>query len=60
MKSVSCKDVGADCNFVAKAETEPELMKILEKHAREKHDMKEIPADMRKKIKSHIREVAVR
>jgi predicted small metal-binding protein len=60
MKSVSCKDVGVDCNFTAKAESETQLMQILEKHAREKHNMKEISADMRKKIKVHIKEVAVR
>lgn len=56
MKTVSCKDVGVDCGFTAKAETEPELMKILEKHAREKHNMKELSADMKKKIKTRIKD----
>jgi len=57
MKKVSCKDIGVDCDFTAKAEDEPELMKILEKHAREKHKMKEISADMKKKVKAHIKNV---
>jgi len=58
MKTVSCKDVGVDCTFTAKAETEPELMKILEKHAREKHKMNEITPDMKKKVKAHIKNIA--
>lgn len=57
---MSCKDVGVDCSFTVKADSESELKKTLENHAREKHNMKEISADMKKKIKSHIKEVASR
>jgi len=55
MKTVSCKDVGVDCSFTAKAESEPELMKILAKHAKEKHNMSTIPSDVMKKIKMNIK-----
>jgi len=57
MKTLSCKDVGLDCNYTAKAESEPELMKMVEKHAREKHKMKDISPDMKKKIKMQIKDV---
>lgn len=55
MKTVSCKDVGVDCSFTAKAESEPELMKILQKHAKEKHNMASISPDVMKKIKASIK-----
>ena len=55
MKMISCKDVGVKCDFTAKAETEAELMKTLAKHAKEKHGMKEIPADIQKKVKQNMK-----
>jgi predicted small metal-binding protein len=36
-KSISCADVGADCNWSATAETEEELMKKVAEHAKEEH-----------------------
>jgi len=56
-KAVSCRDVGADCDFEARADTEEELMRKLAQHAREGHNMHEIPQELRDKIKAHIREV---
>jgi predicted small metal-binding protein len=37
-KSLSCADVGADCNWSATAETEEELMKKVAEHAKEAHE----------------------
>lgn len=61
MKMLSCKDMGMDDNFVAKGETEDEVMMKMEKHAKEAHadmmsgmsdeEMKKMKGDMRMKIK---------
>lgn len=37
MKKVSCQDMGKDCDFVAMAETEDELVRELKTHAQEAH-----------------------
>jgi predicted small metal-binding protein len=41
-KSLSCADVGADCNWSATAETEEELMKKVAEHAKEQHEGMEV------------------
>lgn len=56
MPSYRCRDVGIDCRFEAAADTEEELMRIIEEHAGKAHDMKTIPPDVMKKIKKAIRE----
>ena len=35
--TVACKDTGTACDFVARAETEEELMAQIAKHAKEVH-----------------------
>jgi predicted small metal-binding protein len=35
--TVACKDTGIECDFMAKAETEEELMTQLVKHGKEVH-----------------------
>ncbi len=42
---VNCRDVGADCDFEARADTEEELFKILTEHAKSGHGMEEIPPE---------------
>jgi predicted small metal-binding protein len=56
-KSIKCLDVGVDCDFEAKAETEPELMKKIAEHARTAHGITEIPKDVLQKVKAAIRDV---
>lgn len=34
-----CRDVGVECNNVAKAETAEELVPLVADHARKKHDV---------------------
>jgi predicted small metal-binding protein len=53
--SLSCKDVGANCSFVAKAETEEELLKKVAQHAKEAHGMTSIDAATLAKVKSAIK-----
>jgi predicted small metal-binding protein len=42
-KTVSCRDVGIDCDFVAKGETNEDIMQQAAEHARTAHNMTEIP-----------------
>lgn len=58
---LSCKDMGANDDFVAKGETEDEVMMKMEQHAREMHpekmegmseeEMTKMKEDMRMKIR---------
>ena len=60
MLTVSCRDVGMDCDYVCKGETEQEIMKNAEKHAVEDHHYKleEIMTpELQEKIKSHIKRI---
>ena len=57
-KTVSCKDVGADCNFVAKGASEEDVMRQVADHARTDHNMSEIPAEMADKVRAAIRDEA--
>jgi predicted small metal-binding protein len=40
MLSVSCREVGMDCDYVCKGETEQEIMKNAEEHAMKDHGYK--------------------
>jgi predicted small metal-binding protein len=53
-KVVSCRDVGMDCDFVAKGETENDILAQCAEHARTDHGMTEIPADVIAKVRSAI------
>ena len=57
MKSVSCRDAGADCDFTICAKTEEELFQKAADHARKEHGMNKIPKDVQEKVRSAIREV---
>ena len=54
MPSFECKDLGMDCNYIAKAKTEEKLMNKIAKHAKKKHNIDTIPADMLDKVKKAI------
>jgi predicted small metal-binding protein len=56
-KSISCRDVGVDCDFRAQAETEADLLKKCSEHARSAHGMTEIPPELIVKVKAAIRDV---
>ena len=57
-KTVSCKDVGADCDFVARGDNEEDILRQVADHARTDHNMSEIPADVRDKVRAAIRDEA--
>ena len=56
-KMLRCRDVGMDCDFVARAETEEELMRKVAEHAKTVHGMSEISPDIAAKVKAAIKEV---
>ena len=57
-KTVSCRDAGADCDFVARGDSEEEVLKKVAEHARTDHNMSEIPADVADKVRAAIRDEA--
>jgi predicted small metal-binding protein len=56
-KRLSCRDVGTDCDFVACGKTEEEIFQKAALHAKEAHNMSEIPKDLYDKARAAIREV---
>ncbi|MFQ5894818.1 MAG: DUF1059 domain-containing protein [Nitrospinota bacterium] len=55
-KVIRCRDVGADCDFEARAETEEELFKIVAEHAKNVHGMEEVPPETLEKVRAAVRE----
>jgi len=56
-KSMSCRDVGPDCDFVATGETEDEIMTKVAEHARTDHGMSDIPPELVEKARASIKDV---
>jgi predicted small metal-binding protein len=56
--TVSCRDVGADCDFVARGNSEQEVMEKVSEHARTAHKMSEIPAEVQDKVRAAIHQEA--
>ena len=55
-KVLRCRDVGMDCDFVAQADTEEEILQHAAAHARVAHNMQEIPAEVITVVRMAIRE----
>jgi len=45
-KSISCADVGAECGWSTTAETEEEILQKCAEHAKDTHNMSEIPDEI--------------
>lgn len=56
VKRFACRDIGMNCDFVAQAETEEELMPKIADHARQAHSMQEIDAGTMAKVKAAIKD----
>jgi predicted small metal-binding protein len=48
MKTLSCKDSGCDCDYIAKGETEEDVMK---EHGRTEQDMNQMTDNLRGAIR---------
>jgi len=57
-KTVSCRDVGADCDFVARGNNEDEIMQTLSEHARTDHQMSEITPELAQRARAAIHDEA--
>lgn len=53
-KEIKCKDAGIDCNFVARGQSEDEVMKVAAEHGKQKHGMAQITPDLQRKMRSLI------
>ena len=55
-KVFSCRDVGVECDFVARGQTEEEILLQIAEHGRTAHGMNELSAELAEKVLSGIRE----
>lgn len=55
-KVLKCKDVGMDCDFVARGETEEEVLKLAAEHAGPVHGMTEMTDDVVAKVRAAIQD----
>lgn len=55
-KVVRCREVGVDCDFEARGETEQEVLQKCAEHAKSAHGMDEIPPELAAKVRSSMRE----
>jgi len=51
----ACKDIGMQCGFSAEAKSQDELMQKIAQHAKEAHNMTEIPPETLQKVKGAIK-----
>lgn len=56
MKVLHCRDLGFDCDAVVRANTEEEVLRKAAEHARNDHNMQEVPDEVVQKIRESIRE----
>jgi predicted small metal-binding protein len=53
-KVMKCRDVGVDCDFVARGATEEDILKQAAEHAKKAHGMAEVAPDVVAKVKAAI------
>jgi predicted small metal-binding protein len=53
-KVLRCRDVGVDCDFVARGATEDEVMRKAREHASTDHGFAGIPPELADKVKAAI------
>ncbi|HET7872274.1 MAG TPA: DUF1059 domain-containing protein [Terriglobales bacterium] len=55
-KVISCRDVGMDCDFEARGETDQEVLRQCAEHARSAHGMEKISPELAAKVKAAMRD----
>lgn len=53
---IRCRDVGVDCDFVARGQTEQEILQQCAEHARSAHGINELSPELAQQLRSGIRE----
>ena len=57
MKAIKCRDLGVNCDYEARGDTNEEVLKNLAEHARSQHNMQQIPPELAMKARTAIRDV---
>ena len=57
-KTMRCADVVGSCDFVARGDTEQEILKQASEHARSAHGINEITPEVAEKVRGAIRDEA--
>lgn len=55
-KVLTCRDVGVDCDFVARGATVDEVLEKAREHATKDHGFADIPPELVEKVKGAIRD----
>lgn len=55
-KIVLCREVGVDCDFEARGETEQEVLDKCAEHGRTAHGIAVLPPELAEKVRAAIRE----
>jgi len=55
-KTLHCNDLGFDCGFVAKAESEEDLLGQVADHAASVHGIKEVTPELLAQVKGAVKE----
>jgi len=55
-KVLRCRDVGLDCDFEARADSEEGIMQQAAGHAKTTHNLQDIPADIAAAVRAAIRD----
>lgn len=56
-KELSCRDAGADCDFLVRAETADEVLSVVSEHACRVHNVCEITKEEKERMNSLARSV---
>ena len=56
-KQLRCRDVGLNCDFVARGNSEEEVLKEASAHARTAHQITDMPPELAAKVQAAIRTV---
>ena len=56
-KQLRCRDVGMNCDFEARGNTEAEVLQQASAHARSVHQITEMPPELAAKVRGAIRTI---
>ena len=56
-KQLRCRDIGMNCDFEARGNTEEEVLQQASVHARTAHQIADMPPELAAKVRSAIRTV---
>lgn len=56
MKVIRCRDVGVDCDFVARGRTVEDVLAQCAAHAKSDHGMDAIPLELQEKVRAAVQD----